>query len=127
MPAGEPPQEQPERKPFALVLQEMRKGGLHTELGDELAELVLQCTATAKKGSLTITLNVDPGDDGMVVIDDKIVVKAPRYDTAKTIYWTDERGNLLRNRPDQAPLPLREINGGRNEYEDAAEASGETR
>lgn len=123
----EPPQEQPERKPFALVLQEMRKGGLHTELGDELAELVLQCTATAKKGSLTITLNVDPGDDGMVVIDDKIVVKSPRYDTAKTIYWTDERGNLLRNRPDQAPLPLREINGGRNEYEDAAEASGETR
>lgn len=102
----------PERKPFALVLQEMRKGGLHTELGDELAELVLQCVKTGKKGSLQITLEVDPGDEGMVRISDKIGVKAPRFDTAKTTYWSDEKGNLQRNRPNQPELPLRGLNGG---------------
>lgn len=105
----------PERKPFALVLQEMRKGGLHTELGDELAALVKQCCTTGKKGSLILTLNVDPkeaGDDeAMVTVDDKIVVKAPRFDTAATIYWADANGNLQRDRPSQERLPLREAMG----------------
>jgi hypothetical protein len=105
----------PERKPFALVLQEMRKGGLHTELGDELAALVKQCVQTQKKGSLILTLNVDPkeagNDESMVVVDDKIVVKAPRFDTAATIYWADENGNLQRDRPSQERLPLREATG----------------
>jgi hypothetical protein len=106
----------PERKPFALALQEMRKGGLHTELGDELAELVKQCVATGKKGSLILTLTIDPKDatneESMLVVDDKIVVKAPRFDTAATLFWADDKGNLQRDRPSQGRLPLREVTGG---------------
>lgn len=109
-------EETPERKPFALVLQEMRKGGLHTELGDELAALVQQCIRTGKKGSLTLTLSVDPKDgtneEALVVVDDKIVVKAPRFDTPATVYWADDKGNLQRDRPSQGKLPLREVSGG---------------
>lgn len=114
-----------ERKPFAMVLQEMRKGGLHTELGDELAALVLQCQETGKKGSLTITLNVDPGDDGVMVVDDKITVKAPRHDTGKSIFWADEGGNLVRENPNQLGFGLRGVDGGRDESNGGHGARGE--
>lgn len=106
--------ERPERKPFAMALQEMRKGGLHTEMSDELADLVKRCVEVGKKGTIALTLTVSPHSDGQTVsITDKIVVKAPRFDAASTIYWPDEHGNLLRNRPDQPELPLREISGGK--------------
>jgi len=106
--------ERPERKPFAQALQEMRKGGLHTEMSDELAALVVEVMKTGKKGSITLTLTVEPQSDGATAaVSDKIVVKAPRFDTAATMYWPDAKGNLLRNRPDQDELPLREIAGGK--------------
>jgi hypothetical protein len=122
-----PDQEGPERVPFALLIQQMRKGGLHTELGDELAGLVLACAETGKKGTLTLTLNVDPGDDGIMVVDDKIVVKAPRATPAKTLYWHDEKGNLIRNRPNQDELPFRAVKGGKGTEQDnaARDAQGE--
>lgn len=114
------------RKPFALVLQEMRKGGLHTELGDELAALVQQCIKTGKKGSLVLTLRVDPKDgtneEALVVVDDTIVVKAPRFDTAATVYWADDNGNLQRDRPSQGRLPLREASGATRSDEQRVEA-----
>ena len=110
--------ERPERKPFAAALQEMRKGGLHTEMGDELAELTKRVMATGKVGSITLTLQVKPMDDGTTVkVTDKITVKTPRFDTAATVFFPDEQGNLLRNRPDQPELPLRELAGGKQRTE----------
>lgn len=106
-------EQRPERKPFAMALQEMRKGGLHTEMSDELAAVTQQVMRTGKKGSITLTLNITPMSDGSTVsVTDKIAVKAPRFAAAATMYWPDKHGNLHRNRPDQPELPLREIAGG---------------
>lgn len=120
-----------ERKPFAAALQEMRKGGLHTEMSDELAALVQRVMETGKKGSITLTLTVDPVDDQTAKVTDKIAVKTPRFDTAATTYFPDEHGNLNRNRPDQPELPLREIEGGKSDKSDKSvetlrEAGGES-
>lgn len=114
------PLEPPERKPFAMVLQEMRKGGLHTEMGDELAALVAKCMETGKQGSLDLKIVVKPNDDGQTVTTtDKIVVKAPRADVPTTLFWPDANGNLSRTNPHQLDISaLREVPGGRAAVED---------
>lgn len=114
------PDDRPERVPFAQALQDMRKGNLHTELGDELAALVVKCRETLKQGSITLTLTVAPQADGdMVFVSDKIAVKTPRPDTGATAFWSDTKGNLSRSNPNQQRLPLRGVNGGKTNDEDA--------
>lgn len=99
----------PERKPFAAVLQEMRKGGLNNDAADALAELVTACKETQKKGAMTITLSITPKGEFVVVKDD-IVVKAPRHNTAESIFWPDSNGNLATSNPNQLDISaLREV------------------
>ncbi|MGI8729185.1 MAG: hypothetical protein ACR2LK_04235, partial [Solirubrobacteraceae bacterium] len=86
---------------------------LHTEMSDELANLVVEVVKTGKKGSITLTLDVALMSDGVTVaVSDTIKLKTPRFDTAATMYWSDDVGNLHRERPDQQRLPLREVAGG---------------
>lgn len=102
-------------KPFALFLQEARKGGLHTEMSEETANLTKRVVETGKAGSITLTLTIKPhGADGMVSVADKVVVKTPRPEVGATYFFADEHGNLQRNPPNQQTLPLREIDGGRD-------------
>jgi hypothetical protein len=105
----------PQRKPFAQFLQEARKGGLHTELSDELAELVHSCTETGKKGKLSLTVTVIPSKDmdGTVAIVDDVKVTAPKPDARPSLFWADDSGNLSRTNPAQAELPLTAVRGGR--------------
>ncbi len=127
--ADEEPDDQPERKPFALLLQEMRKNGLHSELGDELAELVRKVTDTGKAGTLTLTLSLKPtvrAERTTIDISDKIVVKAPRPAAPSTMFWPDEKGNLLRNPPNQPELPLRELKGGKTDVKAPLREVGDT-
>ena len=108
-------QETGQRKPFAAVLQEMRKGGLHTEMGDELASLIVTCMETQKKGTLTLTLSVSPKGE-IAEIADKVVVKAPRPNTLASIFWPDTQGNLSLSNPNQLDIgSLREIKGGKTD------------
>lgn len=102
------------RKPFALALQEMRDGGLHTELSDEVAAMTAEVMRTGKKGRIVLTLSFEPMDDERTLaISDNIVLKTPRFDTAATLYWPDADGYLHRERQDQPRLPLRELDGGK--------------
>lgn len=116
-PMGTTTTDPPERKPFAAVLQEMRKGGLNSEAADELAALIIACTDTQKKGSLTITLTVTPKGE-FVEIEDKIAPKVPRHNTPASIFWPDANGNLTTSNPNQLAMSgLREVPGGRADDE----------
>jgi hypothetical protein len=95
--------EAPQRKPFAQFLQEARKGGLHTELSDELAALVQSCIETGKKGKLALTVTVE---DGTVSIVDDVKVTTPKPDARPSIFFADDDGNLSRTNPRQVELPL---------------------
>jgi hypothetical protein len=98
------------RKPFAAFVQEQRNGGLHGELTDALAELVLAVAEHRKKGVLQLQVLVTPNSDGVTVtVADKIKLTLPEGERGAAIFFADEYGNLSRHNPRQAELPLREV------------------
>lgn len=110
MPADEAPTQV---RPFNAVLQELRGGSAHAELGEALVELTNACIQTEKSGTLTLTIKVSPSGDGMtVLVTDDVKVKAPVPAKQPTLYFPDQNGNLSRRNPAQPELPLREIPGG---------------
>lgn len=114
MAEADTPDEGMQRKPFAAFVQEHRNGGLHGELSDLLAELVLATLEHGKKGSLTVKLEVTPNADGVTVtITDTVAVKEPEKNRGAGIWFADEDGNLSRRNPYQQELPLREVSEGR--------------
>ena len=99
--------EREETVPFAAILQQIRKGGCHHELSEELANLVQAVQAEGKVGTLTLTLKVTPYDKdfGAVKVTDAVKVNAPKPENPSTTFFGDEQGNLTRSNPRQAELP----------------------
>ena len=103
-----------QRKPFAAFVQEQRNGGLHGELSDALAELVLAVSEHRKKGTLQLQLTVTPNGDGVTVtIADKIKLAKPEGERGAAIFFVDDHGNLSRRDPRQQELPLRDAMASR--------------
>lgn len=95
--------EQDDGKPFATFLLEQAGGKTHTELTDNLRDLVAKVKDTGKKGTLTLTVSIAPmkGDASMLVVSDEIKMRPPEHDRKASIFWPDNDGNLLRNDPNQ--------------------------
>ena len=107
--------ENPPVKPLSAILMEHRGGGLHNEASEELQKVVAAVKETQKKGSLTITINVEPAkDDEMsVVLMDALSAKAPRPSTKPSRWFTDEHGNVSRSDPRQPQITgLRDASRG---------------
>lgn len=120
--------ERPQIKPFAAFLQEQRRGVAHTEISEALAELVQACVQTGKKGTLTLQIAVQPikDADGTVYITDGVTVKAPRPDARPSMFFTDDHGNVSRQNPRQAELPIRAMDGGAGRADDGSDADRAT-
>lgn len=104
-------------RPFADFLAEQAKGTTHEELSDALRDLVRRVTDTGKKGVLTYSVEVAPmkGADGMLVVQDKIVLKLPEHDRQASLYFSDEDSNLVKDDPRQISFEsLREVPAGVN-------------
>lgn len=107
---AEAPEVTPQLKPFAATLQEQRKGELHQELSEGLAELVAAVMEQEKPGTLTLQLKVSPAGDGeQVHVVDKVKVAAPQPDNKPSIFFATAEGNLSRRNPRQPELPLRKV------------------
>jgi len=102
-------QKAPEARPFTQFVQEQRRGALHQELSEHLAETVNAVMEHAKAGQVTIVLKIKPAGDGMVQIFDEVKVRLPEGEKPPSIFFVDERGNVQRQDPRQAELPLRNI------------------
>jgi hypothetical protein len=99
-------------RPFADFLREHGNGRTHDELSDALHDLISRVKDTGKKGSVSLTIQVEPmkKDDRMVVVSDAIKVKLPEHDRPAGVWFTDRDGNLSRNDPDQLSFDsLREV------------------
>ena len=96
-------------RPFAEWLVEQRKGFLAFELADALNELVDAVNVHGKSGSLTLTVKVEPGGSGTVLVTDDVVVKLPKPKREAATFFVDRNSNLTRANPDQPGLPLREV------------------
>ena len=104
---------QGEPRPFTGVLQETRKGALHTELSEALAEVVAAVDQNRKAGEVALKITVKPGDgDGVVYFVDTVTKKVPAPAKPATLFFTDEHGRVTRRPPNQIEMPLRDAAAG---------------
>lgn len=87
---------------FGEVLQDIDQGKVTLEAAKQLRRVVAAVTATGIKGSLTLTLEVEPAGDA-VLIGSKLVAKAPAAATETTLFHIGIDGDL--GKP-QLDLPL---------------------
>ena len=102
----------PRIRPFNDWLQDQSNGATHSELSEALYDLVSRCTDTRKKGSLTLTISVEPmkGDEDVLVVSDEIRLKLPEFPRKPSIFYQNDHGNLSRSNPNQPELSgLREV------------------
>jgi hypothetical protein len=105
-------------RPFTGFLQEQRRGALHQELSEMLAETVAAVIEHGKVGSVTLTLKIKPAGDHVVQVFDELKCNAPEGDKAASIFYTDDAGNVSRDDPRQLEMPLKPMpvasNSGRS-------------
>lgn len=101
------------------VLRNLRSGRTVSELEEELRQVVARCRDTGKKGTLTLTLSIDPtkAGDGTYSINDKVVSKLPEFERHATLFFGTPDGNLQREDPRQQALPFNEARRIRDEQQ----------
>ncbi|MFT4225336.1 hypothetical protein [Micropruina sp.] len=99
--------EDPPIRPFADWLREQANGKTHNELGEALWDLIARVEETRKKGTLALTITVEPmpkSDGNVLVISDNIQLKLPEFKRDASVAYVDRNGNLSRNNPRQPTL-----------------------
>ncbi len=100
----------PTRTEFAATLLDLDKGRVHDDMTDRLAELVEAVCHTAKKGSVTLKISVEPldastfEDDGTLVFSGDVKLDVPRLTRAPSIFYaTGVDGQVTRDAPRNDP------------------------
>ena len=95
---------------ITTVVSSMREGKFQEEISEKFNDLVQQVIVHRKAGSITITLNVKPGEyaDNDVVIFDNVTAKIPQPTKRPGIFFSDEEGVLSSENPKQQSLKLEE-------------------
>jgi hypothetical protein len=98
-------------RPFADVLADLGRGQVADEVSVALADLVTGVTATGKKGTLTLKIDVEPfkGGGNMIRLAARVDTRAPQGEPLAAVFYADDAGSLHRNDPNQEMLPLREV------------------
>lgn len=97
---------------FARAVDEVAYGQLSADLSEELANVVKAVKRTGGKGSLTLTLTVKPRgrDSGQVELSGEVKPKIPQAPVAPSMLFATDEGDLVRDNPAQATLPLNFVN-----------------
>jgi hypothetical protein len=95
--------DEPHIKPFASYLTDTNQGRTHSELSEKLHELVEAVLRTGKAGTLALTVKVDADnvDNRRLVISEVVTAKLPTGPAKKSVFWANDKGNLVRNDPSQ--------------------------
>lgn len=115
---------------FLSVLQRKElQEGLLTQGSEELAKLALAVKQTKKKGSLSLTLLIEPQKGGAISVSAAFVNKAPSTAPQQTtIFFVAKNGALVRDNPDQHELELTAHDGGaRTEAEEQIEMAANSK
>jgi|SRR5690625_87599 len=96
---------------FKETLDQLHRGDLSAELDDALRQLVYAVQQTGKKGTIQLTIAVQPatktGDVEQVIVSAKLKESPPKPDRAPSLFYTDRDGGLLREDPKQMKMDLR--------------------
>lgn len=99
-------------KAFAVLVQELNDGRVHSKLSAEFAELLQAVRDRRRAGSLKLSIKVLPatksGDVDKVTIRAQSSVDLPEPDAPDDFFWLTEEAELSRNHPRQRSLELRE-------------------
>jgi hypothetical protein len=98
--------------PFAAFLQEHNRGASHTKASEALQEVVNAVVDTGKKGSVVLTVSLEPmkqADEGTLLVTVNVVSKAPQEPACAAVFYADDAGNLTRKDPRQLALELEGI------------------
>lgn len=85
----------------------IRQGGLAADIEQALSECVRQVCYLGKGGSVTIKISVKPAtknSNSNVIIGDEITLKTPKPQTAETILFSTDDGDLCESDPRQRKL-----------------------
>lgn len=106
--------------PFADLLITHHDGDAHLSISHELHELIEKVDAHGKKGTLTITVTVEPPTNGMdgkpIAIGIESAVKAPKPTPPKALYFVDKDGNPSRQDPRQTSPGIFRAADGTTEF-----------
>jgi len=96
----------PHIRPFADWLVEQAGGKTANELSESLWDLVARVGDTHKRGSLMLTITVEPMKENpdVLVISDEIKLKLPEFNRPGSVAYVDHNGNLTRENPNQPAL-----------------------
>lgn len=97
-----------------VTLSQLRKGQTALELAQALAELNVAVREHGKSGTVTIKFEVKPmkGADAITVTD-TITKKIPQGQRPVSVMWTDDKGRMLSDPPDQfAAFSRQELRAG---------------
>ncbi len=86
------------------LLPEVRGGDMVFELSEEVQNLIAAVRETGKVGKIKLTLKVSPlnkGNADSVKIEDSIDLTLPKPDKKMTIFFTNDKNQLLRDDPKQ--------------------------
>jgi hypothetical protein len=96
------------KKSFIDSLVDHRDGGAYAELEEQFKKLNLAVQATGRKGSISVTLVVEPttrkGEVIAINCDDIITAKIPTNPKRSTVFFINADGTLTRNDPRQMTM-----------------------
>lgn len=102
----------PRIRPFSDFIREQNRGRTHDELSEGLRDLVAKVEDTGKKGTITLTVTIEPlkGAENCLQVSDEIKLKLPEHDRGASIFFRGRDGNLQRDDPNQPTFDtLREV------------------
>lgn len=108
---------------FAAFFVQHLAGRSNEEISDEFHQLLAAVNEHGRKGTLAITVTVEPPkghmDGAPVAISIDSVLKAPKASAPPSIYFVDDHGNATRNDPRQvAAFDVRDLPTTRTEIKD---------
>ena len=91
---------------FVAFLLEQSQGKTNSELSAGLRDLAERVTETGKKGSITLTVSIEPMKDvdGPLIVTDKITLKLPEHDRTASVFYRGRDGNLTNRDPNQRSI-----------------------
>lgn len=94
------------RTEFAATLIDLDKGRVHDDMTDRVAEVVDAVCRTAKKGTVTLTITIEPqdpksfDDTGVLLVSGDVKAAPPRVTRAPSIFYaTGVDGQISRQDP----------------------------
>lgn len=91
-------------RPFADFLADHNRGAQAREAAEALQEVVGSVVDTGKKGSITVTINIEPmksADAGTLLTTVLVSKKVPVIPARGAVFYADADDNLVREDPKQ--------------------------